>query len=386
MKTLDELRAEIDILDNSLRDILQKRLDVSRQVAESKIGTGLPVYRPDREAAIRENFKLNIPEEVLRPYADASYRAILRASREYQYFYQMENGVTCPVTELMKKAPSRLPHIESVCFQGIDGSWSSLAARTMYPDAERIPVSSFSGVFDMITDGKAQAGMLPLDNSTAGTVNDVYDLLIKHDYYIIKATPIHIHNCLLALPGANINNIRTVYSHPQALSQCAGHIKELGAIPVPESNTAVAVSAVAQSGVLTAAAIGSPDAAEKYGLVILAEDFNDAACNQTRFLSVSRTLCAPKNANRISLAFAAPNESGALANILAVFADNRLNLTKIMSRPTPNTPWEYIFYLDCEIDIANPALYAVLYQLSSEVRWLKLLGCYNEDILPAPKG
>ncbi len=386
MKTLDELRSEIDVLDTSLRDILRKRLVVSRQVAQSKIGTGLSVYRPDREAEIRENFKSSIPEEVLRPYADASYRAILRASREYQYFYQMENGVTCPVTELLQNAPSQPPCVETVCFQGIDGSWSSLAARTMYPDAARIPVSSFADVFSTITDGKAQAGMLPLDNSTAGTVNDVYDLLIEHDYYIIKATPIRIHNCLLALPGANINNIRTVYSHPQALSQCAGHIKQLGAIPVPENNTAVAASAVAQSGILTAAAIGSPAAAEKYGLVILAEDFNDTACNQTRFLSVSRTLCAPKNANRLSLAFAAPNESGALANILAIFADNRLNLTKIMSRPTPNTPWEYIFYLDCEIDVDNPALYAVLYQLSSETKWLKLLGCYREDTLPDSKG
>lgn len=386
MKTLDELRSEIDVLDKSLRDILRARFEVSRQVAESKIETGLPVYRPDREAQIRENFKNSIPEEVLRPYASASYRAILRASREYQYYYQMENGVSCPITDLLQKAPSKLPDISTVCFQGIDGSWSSLAARTMYPEAARIPVSSFAGVFDMITDGKAQAGMLPLDNSTAGTVNDVYDLLIKHDYYIIKAAPIHIHNCLLGLPGANINNIRTVYSHPQALSQCAGHIKKLGAIAVPESNTAVAANAVARSGILTAAAIGSPDAAKQYGLVVLSDNFNDAACNQTRFLSVSRTLCAPKDANRLSLAFAAPNESGALANVLAIFADNHINLTKIMSRPTPDTPWEYIFYLDCEIEVYNPMLYAVLYQLSCELRWLRLLGCYREDTLPDLKG
>jgi len=386
MKTLDELRQEIDRLDASLRDILRTRLDVSRQVAESKIGTGLSVYRPDRETTILENFKNNIPEEVLRPYASASYRSILRASREYQYYHQMQSGVECPIVNLLADAQPELPCVDTVCFQGIDGSWSSLAAKKMYPDATRIPVASFAGVFSMLTDGKAQAGMLPLDNSTAGTVNDVYDLLIKHDYYIVKASPIHIHNCLLALPGADIKNIRTVYSHPQALSQCAEHIKELSAIPVPETNTAVAAQAVAQAGVLTAAAIGSPDAAKQYGLIILKDNFNDAPCNQTRFLSVSRTLCAPKDANRLSLAFAAPNESGALANVLAIFADNGLNLTKIMSRPTPDRPWEYIFYLDCEIQVDSSVLFAVLYQLSAELPWLRLLGCYHEDTLPDLKG
>lgn len=381
MKTLDELRTEIDQLDNSLRDILRARLEVSRQVAENKINTQSPVYRPEREAVIRENFANSIPEQVLRPYASAAYRAVLRSSREYQYYYQLENGVKCPIASLLHQAEKNEPPVSTVCFQGIDGSWSSLAARKMYPDANRISVASFSDVFDMITQDKAQAGMLPLDNSTAGTVNDVYDLLIKHDYYIVKAAPIHIHNCLLALPGADISNIATVHSHPQALSQCAEHVKSIGARPVPETNTAVAAQAVALSGDITSAAIGSPQAAEQYGLIILADNFNDAPCNQTRFLSVSRTLCFPDNANRISLAFSLPNESGALANILALFADNGINLTKIMSRPTPDKAWEYTFYLDCEIRSDSTALYAVLYQLSCELPWLRLLGCYHEDAL-----
>ncbi len=383
MKTLDELRAEIDRLDNSLCDILRSRLEVSRQVAESKINTNLPVYRPEREAVIREIFTNNIKEKELRPYAAASYRAVLRSSREYQYYYQLENGVKCPIASLLHQANKTEPQVSTVCFQGIDGSWSSLAARKMYPKAKLISVASFSDVFDMITEDKAQAGMLPLDNSTAGTVNDVYDLLIKHDYYIVKAAPIRIRNCLLALPGADINKIRTVHSHPQALSQCAEHVKNIGAKPIPETNTAVAAQAVSISGDLTAAAIGSPQAAQQYGLIILTDNFNDAPCNQTRFLSVSRTLCFPENANRISLAFSLPNESGALANILAVFADNGINLTKIMSRPTPDKAWEYTFYLDCEIQSDSPALYAVLYQLSCELPWLRLLGCYHEDALSA---
>ena len=386
MKTLDELRNEIDVLDRTLRDTLTSRMQVSQGVAQNKMQTGLPIYRPEREADICKKFSENISDPNVRTYATAAYRALLRTSREYQYYYQMTHDVECTISSQLRNASKAAPDIETVCFQGIDGSWSSLAAQQMYPNAKRTCVPTFAGVFDAISDATAQAGILPLDNSTAGTVNDVYDLLIKNDYYIVKATPIHIHNCLMALPGAAIESIRTVHSHPQALSQCAEHVKAIGAIPVPETNTAVAAKAITQSGDITAAAIGSPKAAHEYGLVILDENFNDIPYNQTRFLSISRTLCAPKDANRISLAFCAPNESGALANILAIFADNGLNLTKIMSRPSAEKAWEYIFYLDCQADINNPSLYAVLYHLNSELPWIKLLGCYHEDELPNRKG
>ena len=380
MKTLDELRREIDRIDEKLKDLLHARLGISRQVGEYKIVHKLPVCNSQREMEIIEGFTRFFPDDE-RPYASALYQELLRTSREYQYLHHIKSGKDiCPLTDALKSAPNSLPTPETVCHQGIDGSWSSLAARTMYPGARVLSRPTFESVFAAISQGEAQAGIVPIDNTTAGTVNDVYDLLVEYDCFVTQAAPVRIHNCLLGLPGSRVEGIKQVYSHPQALSQCAGHIRKLGAAPVQDTNTAVAAQRVAAIGNPSIGAIASRENAALYGLQVLVDNFNDAPCNQTRFLSVSPSLCVPEDANRLSLALRLPNESGALSGVLSVFSDNRLNLTKIMSRPMPNRPWEYIFYLDCEIDIHDRRLYAVLYQLSCELEWLKLLGCYREAL------
>lgn len=380
MKTLAELRGEIDAVDKRLRELFLKRMEISRNVASVKLEEALPVFRPEREAEILPRF-LADADSYERSYLASCYQALLRASRAYQYRYQEEQGASCPVTQTIQNAPHALGAPRAVCFQGITGSWSSIAARRMYPEAERIACASFAGVFEAVRTERAQIGVVPIDNTTAGTVNDVHDLLVENDFAVNRAVSFPIRHCLLGLPGARREDIRVVFSHPQALSQCAEHIHALGAEARQETNTAVAARRIAQSGILHLGAIASPETAALYGLSILDDAFQDAPCNQTRFLSISRALTVPRDANRISLAFGAPNVAGSLAGVLSVFADNGLSLTKIMSRPMPEHPWEYIFYVDCEIKIDNPCLYAVLYQLSSELPWLKLLGCYREETL-----
>lgn len=377
METLDELRTQIDSIDKALADLMDQRMDVSHKVAEYKSQNQLPIFHADREEDIIRNF-LNRFDSDRTCLARSVYQSLIRSSRALQYRYQAELGIDSPMVSLLKSAPKTPESVDTVCYQGVPGAWSHSAARQLYPTAETTSVLSFEEIFTAIKDGRAQAGVLPLDNTTAGAVDDVYDLLIRYDFMIQTAKSYPIHHCLLAAPGATKDTIKTVYSHPQGLAQCASYIQKNGFTPSAETNTAVAAKYVSEQQDTTIAAIASRETAALYGLYILEENINDSKCNQTRFVSIAKDCIVPEDANRISLAFRLPNQSGALANILGLFSDFGINLLKISSRPIPNKPWEYCFYLDCAIEQLDENICGLLNQLSAELGWMKLLGCYCE--------
>ncbi len=376
MPTLDELRNEIDRIDTQLAALIRERMDISHAVAEYKTDRDLPITHVDREDAIIRNFLSTFSDETAN-YVESVYKTLIRTSRAYQYRYQVQNNVTSPIIDQLNAAPASVP-IQKVCHQGVAGAWSHLAAKKLYPTAEIFSVPTFEDIFLAINEGRADVGVLPLDNTTAGSVDDVYDLLIQYNCMIHVAEPHPIRHCLLGIPGATKDTVQTVFSHPQGLAQCSDYISKHGYQAVAERNTAVAAEQISKLGNPHYAAIASYETAELYGLTVLDESINDTDCNQTRFVSISKSCVVSEDANRIALAFRLPNRSGALANTLGLFADHKINLLKISSRPIPNQPWEYSFYLDCAIDGRSDALYGLLRQLDSELTWVKLLGCYTE--------
>lgn len=370
MKTLDELRREIDEIDESLKTLFEKRMECSKSVSEFKFQNHLPIYHKGREDAIICDFIEHFENEK-KPYARAFLKNLIRQSREYQYYLTRDNlSIPLEQTPLFK--------VHTVCYPGIEGSHSGIATRELYPNAHAIPCDNFDAVFKYLDDGTCDIGVLPIDNSTAGTVGDVYDLLIQHDCYIVSSCTRHIHHYLLGIPGTNISQIVTAYSHPQALAQCAEYLKSHHIHAHEMSNTAVAARYVADLHDPSIAAVASKETATLYRLDIIDHDISDQACNQTRFISIAKKLHIAHDANRLSLAFNLPNESGALSDIIAIFADNNINLTKIMSRPIPNRPWEYTFYIDSECKLQDPYLKGALFHLKSEVLSLKLLGIFKE--------
>ena len=380
MATLDELRQKINEIDSELAKLLNDRLDVSKSVAVYKSEHDLPILHADREADIIQTF-LDHFDESKAGLASAVYGTVIRSSRALQYRYLSEKGIDGAMVSLLKNAAQTTPPVYTVCYQGVPGAWSHSAAKKLYPNSETTSVLTFEEIFMAVSDGRAQAGVLPLDNTTAGTVDDVYDLLIKYDCMIQTARPHPIRHCLLAVPGASKETVKSVHSHPQGLAQCSRYIQAHNFLPIAESNTAVAAKKIAESGDPTIAAIASRETAKLYGLTILEEGINDSECNQTRFVAITKNCSVPNGVNRISLAFRLPNQSGALANVLGLFSYHGINLLKISSRPIPNQPWEYCFYLDCAIDGLSTNVFGLLNQLDAELGWVKLLGCYPEQTL-----
>lgn len=368
MKNLDELRVEIDKIDRDLAELLKKRLAASRGVAEYKAANNLPIHHKGRENDILDLFSEKFSAEEA-PFARAFLKGTIRQSREYQYYLNRD--------EIEETEFTYSPSL--VCYPGLPGSHSGICAKELYPDAKLCACDSFADVFEKINNDESAIGVLPIDNSTAGTVGDVYDLLIKNNISIVRATTRSISHFLLAPKGSKLSDIKQVYSHPQALAQCSGYIKDKGFTAIESSNTAVAAEYVANLSDITIAAIASEDTAKLYGLDILDGNINDENTNQTRFICISKTPCATKTANKMSLAFDLPNEPGALSDILAIFSDSCINLSKIMSRPIPTRAWEYTFYLDCVYTPNSSYLNGLLTHLKAEIPSVKLLGIYREE-------
>ena len=248
--------------------------------------------------------------------------------------------------ETILHAADALPSIRTVAYQGKEGSYSARAAGLLFPGLPSKGWADVQGACRAVVEGEAQVVVLPLDNSTAGTVNEVYDRMLEFRLHIIRSISISIRHSLLGVPGTRMEEIREIHSHPQALAQCAGYIRRQGWKGVPAENTAFAAEMVALRRDPEVAAVGSSEAAAIFGLEVIQEGISDQDCNQTRFVALTRQACILPGASRVSLAFMLPHESGSLLKALSVFSDRGLNLTKIQSRPLMDKPWEYCFYLD----------------------------------------
>ncbi len=384
MKTLDDIRNEINALDRDLRRLFIDRLALSREVSEIKKTTGSDtIYRPGRENEILSNITQGLSGEASLKL-ESLYRSILRLSRETQYSLLLDTSEAFSpgfTVEEPKRPDADNPPV--VCYQGLPGAYSHAAAGKMHPGSLYRNVCAFEDIFLEVSEGKAACGVLPLENSTAGIVSEVYDLLMKYRLFINRSFMLPINHALLAHPDATLSGIRRVLSHPQALCQCGAFLRELRCETVPVLNTAVAAKTVSELKSPDAAAIASEDVAATYGLCVLKRDIANEKVNYTRFISISPSLVRNPNDDKIVAAFNLPHRSGSLAEALSIFADYRINLSHIQSRPRPDTPFEYSFYVDFDGNLADRGTRAVLLQLERELPMLRILGTY-ETSCPQP--
>ena len=376
---LDQLRTEIEAIDHALIALFNQRMAAARKVAGFKAQNGTPVYVPGREDEIIAKALPLVPvQDAIR--AEIMLRSLMRLSRGAQYDCLQESSPMFDLGRQIIEAPAEIPALTKIVYQGNTASYAAQAARQLFPGITAETVLTWEEACLMVKAGTADLAVLPLENTTAGTVDEVYDLLVKYRLYIWRTLSLPIHHCLFGIAGSSLDDIRTVISHPQALLQCSDFIRSRGWRIRESPNTAFAAAEVAKQGDKEVAAIASEMAADDKRLSILSQDICNSQVNQTRFIAVGRTLCITPDAARISLVLRLPHQSGALAATLAIFGDRGLNLTKIESRPDLDNPWSYLFYLDFEsrTDQRLPVL-ATLLQLSREMPMLELLGWYHEE-------
>lgn len=369
--SLGDIRKEIDSIDSQLLPLFLRRMDCSEAVAKIKIRDGLPVLNTQREEEIIRTVGEKAGDMAWA--AQAMYSAIMALSRQRQ-LELMGKENTLPVLALA--AEGDLPNEGARIFcQGVEGAYSHKAASLAFNGGDIEFSPSFEGVFEAIKQGGADFGVVPVENSAAGSVTETYSLIMKHRFYIVKAVCLSVNHCLAAKPG---EEVRTVLSHPQGLMQCREYLKEKGYEKREFSNTAAAAKHVAQSGEVGLAAICSKDAAQRYGLEILEENIQDDKNNHTRFAVISKEAIFPKRAEKISLCFSLPNKAGSLSQVLERFARFGLNLTKIESRPIKGRNFEYDFYLDFAGNIREEGASSLLASLSAELPRFSFLGNYDE--------
>ncbi|MFA9423495.1 MAG: prephenate dehydratase, partial [Sedimentibacter sp.] len=272
---------------------------------------------------------------------------------------------------------SKKINTQTVCYQGLPYSYSESAAKTLFGESTLINRPSFEDVFKTVYEGNADVGVVPIENSTAGYINEVYDLLLKYDLYINYTYVKKVDHCLAGIADGRIEDIKEVHSHPQAILQCKEYIENLNIKPIEEINTAVAAQIIAKLNDKHIACICSTEAAANYGLKIFDKQINHQKQNFTRFAAISENLLHEDDHNRISIVFNVPHETGSLDGVLSIFTYYNCNLSYIYSRPNLKNPWEYMFYLDFEGNISSNNVRSILYQLKKELPFMKIIGSFK---------
>ena len=375
---LNEIRNKIDGLDDEIIKLYLKRMELVKEVAASKAKSGKTVADDSREREIIFRLSKKAPEE-LKMFVKELYETVFFTSRAYQS--TLLNGTSKTVEALkalIEKGFEKLPVSATVACQGVKGAFSGVAAQKFFPVSDIVYVKNFEGVFGAVESGLCEYGVLPIENSTAGSVLEVYDLMRKHNFHIVKAARLKISHCLAAMDGATLSDIKTVVSHPQALMQSEEFLKGLKVRTEADENTAVAAKRVAESGDKTLAALCSKECAETYGLKILKSDVQTTDANYTRFILIKKDLCVYKGADKMSVMTSLPHESGSLNKILGRFAALGLNLTKLESRPIVGADFEFMFYFDFEGDIADQNVQDLIAGLENDSDNFVFLGAYKE--------
>ena len=380
MEDLETLRGELDKLDDGITDLWIKRMSLVKNIAAYKAQTGKKITDGNREDEIIFRLSEKAPEE-LKLYLKEVYSSIFATSKAYQSVNLNLDSLTIKrVKELISAGLEDFPVSGTVACQGVNGANSGTAAKSLFPICNISYFKNFEGVFSAVEKGLCKYGVLPIENSTAGSVSEVYDLMKKHKFYIVRSVRLKVYHCLVGLPGSELKNIKTVYSHPQALLQCAEHLKKLGVKTVESENTAVAARNLLENGSLNDAVLCSRECAEKYGLKILESSIQDNPYNYTRFICICKNLEIFNETNKISVMTSLSHEPGSLNRTLARFAALGLNLTKIESRPVLGSQFEFMFYFDFEGNILSEKVQSVISELENTSDRFVLLGSYKEIV------
>ena len=378
---LTDIRNEIDAIDEQMVQLFCQRMALSAQVADYKKANNLPIFVPARERAILQKVAAQSGSE-FENYTRTLYSTLFELSRSYQSKRNTEvSPLYAQITEAIENTPKLFPQAPMVACQGVEGAYSQIACEKIFKNPFILYFKNFEGVFNAIEQGMCQYGILPIENSTAGSVNKVYDLMIRHKFSIVRTFRLKVDHNLLVNPGTKLEDIREVYSHEQAINQCAGFLQGLtGVTVIPVANTALASEMVSKSGRKDVAALSSRSCADLYGLTCLAASVQDKGNNHTRFICISKNLEVYPGADKTSIMMILNHKPGALYKVLARLYTLGINVTKLESRPLPDREFEFMFYFDLETSIYSEEFIQLMCELDDLCEEFKYLGSYLEVI------
>lgn len=376
MLDLQESRNKIDVIDQKLVELFEERMKLSKEVAQYKLANGKKVHDPDRETEKLNDLENMANNDFNRHGIRELFTQIMAMSRKLQYgmISTMQEADFKPVSQLKLEG-------KKVVFYGARGSYTEQAMEEYFgTEVESFTSKTFQEVMEAIKDGHAHYGVLPIENSSTGGITDIYDLLAQYDHSIVGEHVVKVDQALLGLPGARLEDIRTVYSHPQGLLQCSEFLKRHPDIRTVEYfSTSESAKKVLEDSDPSQGAIASMRAAEFYGLEAICESIHTDKKNKTRFIIVGGDKEYFRDANKVSICFLLPHESGSLYNMLSHMIYNNLNMTKIESRPIPEKNWEYRFFVDFEGDLQDAGVRNALTGIREEAIELKILGNYRTN-------
>ncbi len=378
---LSDYRRQIDEVDGQLIRLFARRMEISADIGAYKKEHGLPVLNAEREKEKLAAAAAASPEEFA-DYTRVLFSLLMELSRSYQTRLNgTDTGLTDRVAAAVSGTPAVFPAKATVACQGVRGAYSQLACDRIFPDADIFYYPTFDAVFDAIERGACRYGVLPVENSTAGTVHSVYDAMMRHRFHIVRGVKLKVEHNLMANPGASLAGVKEIWSHEQAISQCSAFLSRLENVRVvPRSNTAEAARLVAESGRTDVASISSLACADAYGLTCLVPGIQNMETNYTRFVCISRDLEIYADADRTSLMVILSHEPGSLYRMLSRFYALDINLIKLESRPLPDRDFEFMFYFDLDASVHSPRLLRLLGELKDGCESFTYLGSYSEVI------
>lgn len=379
---LDELRKQIDEIDRSLVELFKARMGISAQVAEYKKENGMAVFDPSRERALLQKIS-ELSGEELEEYSRTLYSTILELSRSYQHKQLgATSALSGKINDALDSTPKLFPERAMVACQGVEGAYAQIAAEKLFRAPNIMFFSNWEKVFSAIESGLCKYGVLPIENSTAGSVTRIYDLMLSKKFNIVRTVRIKVDHNLLVNDGATLDSLTEIVSHEQAIAQCSEFLHTLSpSVKITKmENTAKAAEYVAKSGRKDIASLSSRSCAAQYGLKILAPAVQNNGNNHTRFICITNNLEIYPGADRTSLMVVLPHKPGSLYRILSRFNSLGINLIKLESRPIPDRDFEFMFYFDLESPVYSPKFAQLLAELERECDEFTYLGSYSEVI------
>ena len=378
---LKELRTEIDKIDDELVRLFGARMEIAAKIADHKKENNLPILVPSREREKLQDVAKKAGPEMAN-YTRVLYSMLFELSRSYQSKRNDERTeLYHRIADAIENTPKLFPQAPMVACQGVEGAYSQIACEKMFKNPFIMYFKNFEAVFNAIEQGLCQYGILPIENSTAGSVKKVYDLMIRHNFSIVRTFRLKVDHNLLVKPGTKLSDIKEIYSHEQALNQCSEFLHNLTGITViPVANTAIAAEMVAASDRRDVAALSSRNCAELYGLENIAPSVQDKGNNRTRFICISKNLEVYPGADKTSIMMILPHKPGALYKVLARLYTLGINVTKLESRPIPDREFEFMFYFDLETSIYSEEFIQLMCELDELCEEFKYLGSYTEVV------
>ena len=375
---IEDIRIEADKIDDEIAQLFEKRLKLVEAVAKVKKDTQTPVLKPTREREIISRLTKE-HEGMSADYLKLLFTTIFDISRSHQIVLTNRSSKTAKnIAQALEETPQMFPKSADVACQGTEGANSTFACEKLFARPTILYFNSFDNVFGAVDKGLCRYGILPVENSLHGSVTNIYDLMKLNHFYIVRSVKLKITHALLAKSGVRLTDVKTVFSHEQALAQCSQFLKDRNYEIQVHENTALAARFVSESPRNDIAAIASINCSELYGLDILNDDIQNSANNYTRFICISKSLEIYPGARKISLVMTVPHRPGSLYQLMTKFSTLGINLTKLESRPIPDRDFEFMFYFDLDVSVYDDVVPKLFSLLENGTDHFVFLGCYAE--------